>query len=76
MFRKLSGHVPNINFNAYDEENLIDRKSCLGDYEVLNGLPQYPLGRTGIEGRGELLYWGPNHKIELLFTRLIILLIN
>ena len=65
-----------MNFNANDEENLIDRKSCLGEYERVNGLPQYPLGRTGIEGRGELLYWGPNHKCEILFTRFVLLELN
>lgn len=28
-----------------------------------------PVGRTGLKGRGSLLFWGPNHAIEAIFTR-------
>ncbi|XP_046572246.1 transient receptor potential cation channel subfamily M member-like 2, partial [Haliotis rubra] len=32
-------------------------------------LPQNPLGRTGIRGRGKLWRWGPNHRIAAVVTR-------
>ena len=60
---------PFINFNSYDRANDVDRTSCLGDYAVYNGLPFNPKGRTGLEGRGSLFFWGPNQAIELIFTR-------
>ena len=33
------------------------------------GRPLNPRGRTGIQGRGVLGRWGPNHKVYCLFTR-------
>lgn len=33
------------------------------------GRPRNPLGRTGIEGRGALGKWGPNHAADALLTR-------
>ena len=36
-------------------------------YEVLDGLPLNPLGRTGIHGRGCLYFWGPNHAVQNIF---------
>lgn len=32
-------------------------------------LPQNPLGRTGLRGRGKLWRWGPNHSISAVVTR-------
>ncbi|KAK7467859.1 hypothetical protein BaRGS_00036896 [Batillaria attramentaria] len=32
-------------------------------------VPQNPLGRTGIRGRGKLWRWGPNHRIAAVVTR-------
>lgn len=60
---------PFINFNSFDDINGLDRRSCLGDYAVLDCLPLNPLGRTGIAGRGSLPYWGPNQVYEIAFTR-------
>jgi ADP-ribose pyrophosphatase len=33
-----------------------------------NGRPMDPFGRTGLEGRGKLYYWGPNHAADALIT--------
>jgi hypothetical protein len=38
---------PNLNFNSYDENSKIDRKSIHGDYLIRNLLPHNPCGRTG-----------------------------
>ena len=42
----------------------------MGEYLISGGFPLNPRGRTGVKGRGEFLYWGPNHAVELVFTRL------
>lgn len=34
-----------------------------------SGVPQNPIGRTGIRGRGKLWRWGPNHRIAAVVTR-------
>ena len=34
------------------------------------GRPLNPLGRTGIEGRGHLGKWGPNHAADAIVTRI------
>jgi ADP-ribose pyrophosphatase len=36
----------------------VDRRSHQGLYQVLNGYPLNPLGRTGLELRGLLGRWG------------------
>jgi ADP-ribose pyrophosphatase len=36
------------NWNALDGN--IDRKSHIGDYQIINGVPRNPVGRTGISG--------------------------
>lgn len=33
------------------------------------GLPQNPMGRTGIRGKGSLWRWGPNHVMRSVVTR-------
>ncbi|CDW56605.1 ADP-ribose pyrophosphatase, mitochondrial [Trichuris trichiura] len=38
-------------------------------YEVRNGLPLNPLGRTGIAGRGYLPRWGPTHLVKVILLR-------
>lgn len=58
-----------LGFNRFDEVSKIDRRSCFGEYKAVNYLPLNPAGRIGIEGRGSLLYWGPNNIIECIFTR-------
>lgn len=49
----------------------IDRRSHLGIYELVNGRPRNPIGRTGITGRGQLGKWGPNHAADPIVTRLV-----
>ena len=50
----------------------IDRRSHLGIYEIVNGRPRNPIGRTGITGRGQLGKWGPNHAADPIVTRFYI----
>lgn len=41
----------------------------MGVYEVRDGLPINPMGRTGLMGRGQLGRWGPNHAGDPIVTR-------
>lgn len=52
-------------FNQVDKTSRppVDRRSHIGQYEVVAGLPICPLGRTGISGRGAFRRWGPNHEV-------------
>ncbi|KAG8212644.1 hypothetical protein J437_LFUL018775, partial [Ladona fulva] len=52
-----------------DTDGQVNRKSHMGDYSVVNGVPQNPKGRTGIKGRGCLGRWGPNHAADPIVTR-------
>ncbi|RMZ94618.1 ADP-ribose mitochondrial [Brachionus plicatilis] len=54
-------------WNSVDKQ--IDRRSHLGLYAIAQGLPRNPVGRTGIEGRGLLGKWGPNHAADPIVTR-------
>lgn len=47
----------------------INRVSFNGDYQVIDGIPRNPMGRTGIRGRGLLGRWGPNHAADPVVTR-------
>lgn len=38
-------------------------------HDLQTGRPLNPLGRTGIEGRGHLGKWGPNHAADAVVTR-------
>lgn len=38
-------------------------------YEVENGRPRNPAGRTGLVGRGLLGHWDPNHAADPILTR-------
>ena len=55
------------NWNKIDGE--IDRRTYLGEYQVINGVPRNPIGRTGLTGRGILGRWGPNHAADPIVTR-------
>ena len=55
------------NWNALDE--LIDRRSFMGEYSVIGGRPINIKGRTGVSGRGRLGRWGPNHAVDPVVTR-------
>ncbi|XP_028168488.1 ADP-ribose pyrophosphatase, mitochondrial isoform X1 [Ostrinia furnacalis] len=47
----------------------VDRSSHMGEYKIVDGYPQNPIGRTGIVGRGVLGRWGPNHAADPIVTR-------
>lgn len=59
-----------------DSKNLSDieftkRMSYEGDLGFdENSRPRNPRGRTGIEGRGELGKWGPNHAADPIVTKM------
>ena len=52
--------------DAYNEG---EKKSFIKEYEVRDGVPLNPLGRTGIRGKGSLKRWGPNHKFIPCISR-------
>ena len=56
-------------FNQYDDKRGIDRRSNEGKYDVTEGIPLNPHGRTGLSGRGKLWFWGPNHAGDPVVTR-------
>ena len=60
---------PNVTYNQFDDLHKVDRTSCLGHYTVIDNIPLNPQGRTGLAGRGDLPYWGPNYIIQIVFTR-------
>lgn len=73
--------MPNFNWNVIFETlagDIVDRESWITDksgktskYEIdSEGLPQNPLGRTGLKGRGSLPRWGPNHYIYVVITQI------
>ena len=47
----------------------VSRVSFLGKYDVVDGLPRNPMGRTGLVHRGCLGRWGPNHAADPIVTR-------
>ncbi|XP_075174666.1 ADP-ribose pyrophosphatase, mitochondrial isoform X3 [Anomaloglossus baeobatrachus] len=54
-------------YNALDGQ--VQRTSYERTYEVSDGGPRNPTGRTGIIGRGLLGRWGPNHAADPIITR-------
>uniref|UniRef100_UPI00398EE612 ADP-ribose pyrophosphatase, mitochondrial-like n=1 Tax=Pristiophorus japonicus TaxID=55135 RepID=UPI00398EE612 len=56
-----------LKFNQLDGR--VDRTSHMGTYNVINGFPRNPYGRTGLKGRGLLGRWGPNHAADPIVTR-------
>lgn len=58
-------NVPHWNHN----DGLVNRVSFHGEYQIKDGLPQNPIGRTGLCGRGLLGRWGPNHAADPIVTR-------
>ncbi|XP_051744368.1 ADP-ribose pyrophosphatase, mitochondrial [Ctenopharyngodon idella] len=54
-------------FNSLDGS--VDRRSYEGPYRIQNGNPLNPHGRTGLQGRGLLGRWGPNHAADPIVTR-------
>ncbi|XP_071824925.1 transient receptor potential cation channel subfamily M member-like 2 isoform X3 [Apostichopus japonicus] len=60
---------PVLLFNQEDTVCKYNRKSYMGTYEVHDGLPINPKGRTGVIGRGTLGRFGPNHAADPIVTR-------
>lgn len=59
-----------VKWNAVDGK--IDRRSFEGEYKLdEHNIPQNPLGRTGMRGRGLLGRFGPNHAADPIVTRYI-----
>lgn len=56
-----------VKFNEMDGK--INRKSHEGPYEIVDGFPRNPRGRTGMAGQGLLGRFGPNHAADPLVTR-------
>ncbi|XP_006867834.1 PREDICTED: ADP-ribose pyrophosphatase, mitochondrial [Chrysochloris asiatica] len=52
-----------------EKDGHVERKSKNGLYEIKNGRPRNPAGRTGLVGRGLLGRWGPNHAADPIITR-------
>ncbi len=55
-----------MTFNRFDDKFQVNRVG-IKSYKVKDGLPLNPRGRTGIYGRGDLFFWGPNHCIQNIF---------
>ncbi|GBM57261.1 ADP-ribose pyrophosphatase, mitochondrial [Araneus ventricosus] len=51
-----------IDRRSYDQNETIK-------YEVIDGCPLNPRGRTGLSGRGRLGRWGPNHAGDAIVSR-------
>ncbi|XP_071850112.1 ADP-ribose pyrophosphatase, mitochondrial-like isoform X2 [Apostichopus japonicus] len=54
-------------FNLIDGK--VNRKSHCSKYTTPGGIPRNPNGRTGMNGRGLLGKWGPNHAADPIVTR-------
>ncbi|XP_065336342.1 ADP-ribose pyrophosphatase, mitochondrial [Cloeon dipterum] len=53
-----------------DLDNGVNRRSYLGQYKLDDkGRPLNPIGRTGVQGRGCLGRWGPNHAADPIVTK-------
>ncbi|CAG2216701.1 NUDT9 [Mytilus edulis] len=69
VFRSPKKRLNKIKFNAYDESCKYNRTSYLGEYQIIDGIPRNPMGRTGMIGRGLLGRWGPNQAGDPIVTR-------
>ena len=52
-----------------DRRTFHENKDGTRRYDVIDGLPINPCGRTGMTGRGVLYRWGPNHAGDPIVTR-------
>ncbi|KHJ47946.1 hypothetical protein D918_01211 [Trichuris suis] len=58
-------------FNTIDGNVNRRRIKACGEnltYEVVDGFPLNPAGRTGLTGRGILPHYGPNHMMGVIFV--------
>ncbi|XP_041459667.1 transient receptor potential cation channel subfamily M member-like 2 isoform X2 [Lytechinus variegatus] len=60
---------PPLLYNQMDEKCKYNRRSHMKAYQIKDGLPLNPKGRTGLSGRGLLGRWGPNHAADPIATR-------
>ncbi|VEN35030.1 unnamed protein product [Callosobruchus maculatus] len=60
---------PNFKPKWNELDGNVNRKSHTGTYNVVDGRPLNPEGRTGLMGRGILGKWGPNHAADPIVTR-------
>nr|6CO7_A Chain A, Predicted protein [Nematostella vectensis]6CO7_B Chain B, Predicted protein [Nematostella vectensis]6CO7_C Chain C, Predicted protein [Nematostella vectensis]6CO7_D Chain D, Predicted protein [Nematostella vectensis] len=60
---------PELPYNQMDHTCNVNRVSYNGTYVVKDGLPLNPMGRTGMQGRGLLGRFGPNHAADPVVTR-------
>ena len=60
---------PKHDMKFNDRDGKVNRVSYYGAYDVVDGFPMNPVGRTGIIGRGLLGKWGPNHAADPVVTR-------
>lgn len=65
----LNLNVPEFKPSWNSMDGHVNRISFTGKYEIKNGYPLNPSGRTGIIGRGILGRWGPNHAADPIVTR-------
>jgi len=56
-----------IKFNQFDGG--VNRTSHGGTYQLVEGKPRNPKGRTGMSDRGLLGKWGPNHAADPIISR-------
>ena len=56
-------------FPLFIADGSINRNSHEGPYRVANSLPLNIRGRTGLQGRGVLGRYGPNHAADPIVTR-------
>ncbi|XP_043401058.1 ADP-ribose pyrophosphatase, mitochondrial isoform X6 [Chelonia mydas] len=68
-FRELAYSAKNFSPRFNEKDGQVERRSLSGLYEVENGRPRNPSGRTGLVGRGLLGRWGPNHAADPIITR-------
>ncbi|CAH1971874.1 unnamed protein product [Acanthoscelides obtectus] len=60
---------PNFKPNWNQLDGKVNRQSHVGVYDIRDGRPLNPEGRTGLKGRGILGKWGPNHAADPIVTR-------
>lgn len=71
MFPDLLKSNSSISLHFNTNDGAIDRRSVYRPYQIRDndGLPLNPIGRTGLQGRGILLRWGPNIYHYILLCR-------
>uniref|UniRef100_A0A914CXA9 Nudix hydrolase domain-containing protein n=1 Tax=Acrobeloides nanus TaxID=290746 RepID=A0A914CXA9_9BILA len=62
-----SENLDEMRWNELDGK--INRVSYITKYRIENKRPQNPFGRTGLQGRGTLGRWGPNHAADPIVSR-------